>query len=553
MAIFSAQSFTQMARRVLDVYAYHKNRKGEIQSTDEKTTLSGDDVLVLEDSADGFAKKRIKASNLAVGSSGSDTTAVHVDVANEFNAIPNTTPVSSDKLLVEKGVDGSKAVVTVSSLPVTPHSHSINDVTGLQPALDGKENSFPKNSAFNKDFGVGVGTVAEGNHTHSGLYAPLAHTHTVSNTTGLQAALDSKTETSSNSGAGEGLALPKVGNNLPFKSIVAGNNVTISSQADTITIEATGGGGGGGTDHGVLAGLGDDDHLQYHNDARGDARYSQLNHTHAGVYEPVFSKNTGFNLNLGTAAGEVAEGNHNHGTVYSPIGHDHNGVYAPVTHTHSISEVTGLQPALDSKVESSSSSGAGVGLVLPKVGVDLPFKSLVAGPNVTLTDNGNDITIGATAGGGGGVYLHDTGTNLFPVFVDTHRGNKVLSAETIETVFGRNGTAGANSVLYHVYTQDLNQGWMPHINTTIVAATIAFESASSTGNLVDVLFIDAVTGVTLTTITGLATTNGTSRVISSVITTDVDLNQENVTVRIVTQGGGTTTDPKVTIYTRWRF
>lgn len=32
----------------------------------------------------------------------------------------------------------------------------------------------------------------------------------------------------------------------------------------------------GVTDHGALTGLGDDDHTQYHNDARGDARYVQL-------------------------------------------------------------------------------------------------------------------------------------------------------------------------------------------------------------------------------------------------------------------------------------
>lgn len=33
------------------------------------------------------------------------------------------------------------------------------------------------------------------------------------------------------------------------------------------------GGGGGVTDHGALTGLADDDHTQYHNDARGDSRY----------------------------------------------------------------------------------------------------------------------------------------------------------------------------------------------------------------------------------------------------------------------------------------
>jgi len=34
--------------------------------------------------------------------------------------------------------------------------------------------------------------------------------------------------------------------------------------------------GGGGGDHGALTGLADDDHTQYHNDARGDARYQPL-------------------------------------------------------------------------------------------------------------------------------------------------------------------------------------------------------------------------------------------------------------------------------------
>lgn len=41
--------------------------------------------------------------------------------------------------------------------------------------------------------------------------------------------------------------------------------------------------GGGSSDHGTLTGLADDDHAQYHNDARGDARYSQLGHTHAAA------------------------------------------------------------------------------------------------------------------------------------------------------------------------------------------------------------------------------------------------------------------------------
>ena len=41
-----------------------------------------------------------------------------------------------------------------------------------------------------------------------------------------------------------------------------------------VTFSTSGGTGGGGvTDHGALTGLDDDDHTQYHTDARGDARY----------------------------------------------------------------------------------------------------------------------------------------------------------------------------------------------------------------------------------------------------------------------------------------
>ncbi|HVZ05497.1 DUF2793 domain-containing protein [Hyphomicrobium sp.] len=45
----------------------------------------------------------------------------------------------------------------------------------------------------------------------------------------------------------------------------------------------SGGGGGGVTDHGMLTGLADDDHLQYHTDARGDARYTPLDPETLGI------------------------------------------------------------------------------------------------------------------------------------------------------------------------------------------------------------------------------------------------------------------------------
>ena len=54
------------------------------------------------------------------------------------------------------------------------------------------------------------------------------------------------------------------------------------------------GGGGGVTDHGALTGLGDDDHSQYHNDARGDTRYLYRENTSPFTpdadYEPATKK-----------------------------------------------------------------------------------------------------------------------------------------------------------------------------------------------------------------------------------------------------------------------
>ena len=69
------------------------------------------------------------------------------------------------------------------------------------------------------------------------------------------------------------------------------------------------------------------------------------NHLHTGVYEPSFTKNTAFNKNFGTSAGTVSEGNHTHTfasitskpttlsgygiTDAAALNHNHAGVYEP--------------------------------------------------------------------------------------------------------------------------------------------------------------------------------------------------------------------------------
>lgn len=72
---------------------------------------------------------------------------------------------------------------------------------------------------------------------------------------------------------------------------VAGENSLLVYAADTWSAVPGGGGEGGVSDHGLLSGLGDDDHAQYHNNARGDARYMPLAPENVGINATADSTN----------------------------------------------------------------------------------------------------------------------------------------------------------------------------------------------------------------------------------------------------------------------
>jgi Protein of unknown function (DUF2793) len=91
---------------------------------------------------------------------------------------------------------------------------------------------------------------------------------------------------------------------------IADENVMLAHDG-TAWISVSGGGGGGGvTDHGALTGLGDDDHPQYLNNARGDARYTPIAPATLGINATADSTNK---LVVGSAASlfnHVGSGGH---------------------------------------------------------------------------------------------------------------------------------------------------------------------------------------------------------------------------------------------------
>ena len=95
---------------------------------------------------------------------------------------------------------------------------------------------------------------------------PSAHTHTIAEVTGLQTSLDGKAATSHTH------SLDNL-SDVTITSPTSGQVLKFNGAEWVNDTDAVSGGGGGVTDHGALTGLWDDDHTQYHTDARGDARY----------------------------------------------------------------------------------------------------------------------------------------------------------------------------------------------------------------------------------------------------------------------------------------
>jgi hypothetical protein len=241
---------------------------------------------------------------------------------------------------------------SLTGIPTTftpaPHSHTVSDVSGLQGILDGKQPA---------------GSYAAASHTHSyneltdrptlfnGAYAsltgipstftPSAHSHTISEVTGLQSALDGKQPTGSYLTQTTGDArYSQLGHTHAYSSLT-GIPSSFAPSAHTHAIsEVTG----------LQTALdGKQPTGAYLTQTTGDARYSQLGHTHA------YSSLTGIPTS-----------------------------FTPSAHTHATSEITGLDTALNGK-QATLVSGTNIKTI--------NGESLLGSGNIVITSSSGGTTL----------------------------------------------------------------------------------------------------------------------------------------------------------------
>jgi hypothetical protein len=95
------------------------------------------------------------------------------------------------------------------------------------------------------------------------------------------------------------------------------------------------------SDHGDLTGLSNDNHLHYHTNARGDARYYTETELDIGQLDNRYYTELESDIQLAGKSdtthnhdADYSQIEHNHDADYSQIGHNHGADYSPLVHDH---------------------------------------------------------------------------------------------------------------------------------------------------------------------------------------------------------------------------
>ncbi len=273
---------------------------------------------------------------------------------------------------LQTALDGKADVGETGGAPAA-HTHAMTDITGLSAALDGK--------ADNAD----LVAYAPVNHVHTfaqitekpTTYTPSAHTHAIADVGGLQAALDAKADDTDLAGKADTGHTHTTVNITDFAAGVAANipaeYLTVTEgdaayqpkgtyltavPAEYLTqtegdaryaIKGTEGGTVAAAWGDIAGTLSNQADLQAALDDKADnadlAGKADAGHTHTVANITDFA--AGVAANIPAEYLTVTEGD----AAYMPAG------AAPTAHNHAITDVTGLQAALDGKADDTDLAG----------------------------------------------------------------------------------------------------------------------------------------------------------------------------------------------------
>lgn len=247
----------------------------------------------------------------------------------------------------------------------------------------------------------------------------------------------------------------------------------------------TGGGGGGGiTDHGLLSGLSDDDHTQYHTDTRGDARY----YLKADVDSAIAANSTG----------DRNRSNHTGVQPSSTISdlteavQDIVGSFIVAGGGASVS----YDDALATFTISATGTGGG-GETDAEVVRDTIAAALVAGSGIQITvnDAGDTLTIASTA---------VLPTRTITAGTGLSGGGDLSANRTLSVAFGTTSTTVAAGD--HNHTASALTGFSESVQDTVAAMLVEGNNVTLTyDDTANTLTVDA----TVATIAASAISSGT--------------------------------------------
>lgn len=212
-------------------------------------------------------------------------------------------------------------------------------------------------------------------------------------------------------------------------------------------------------DHGLLTGLGDDDHTHYYNQTRGDARYSQTTHAHDADYVNVAGD---------TMTGALA--------INSTLA---------VSGTQTM---TGTNPGIDIGSAAMSTGDARLGIGSNRTGDGHCYITFDAD-----SDAAYETRIIRWSGADGAFDIMNRGTGLFSLNAEGGAAFRVSTANTerLRVTAGGDIGFGTSAPAGRLHVHDGTGGWL-HVTKTDITGTAQVLVANAVGDVANYARVDTI-------------------------------------------------------------